>query len=110
MKTFKMFMEHIVKTGSGYKLLSKKTGKNLGTASSLSAIKKRERQVQYFKHQHEEVLDEMGAGAVGGSAGPTNVTGTNTSTDPISATAVNMKKKKRRPILMSMGRRTPPMK
>jgi len=39
--------------------------------------------------------DGMGAGAV--SAGPTNVTGVATSTDPASATAVNMKKKKRWP-------------
>jgi len=46
--------EHIVKSGSGYKLLSKKTGKNLGTASSLEGIKKREREVQYFKHMHED--------------------------------------------------------
>jgi len=55
MKTFKEFInEHIVKSGSGYKLLSTKSGKNLGTASSLAGIKKRERQVQFFKHQHEE--------------------------------------------------------
>ena len=65
MKTFKEFNEHIVKSGSDYKLLSKKTGKNLGTASSLEGIKKRERQVQYFKHMHE---DGMGAGAVGAPA------------------------------------------
>lgn len=52
--------EHIVKTGSGYKLLSKKTGKSLGTASTKAGIEKRERQVQYFKHQHEEVeLEEL---------------------------------------------------
>ena len=52
MITFKQFCaEHIVKTGSGYKLVSKSTGKNLGTASSLAGIKKRERQVQFFKHQ-----------------------------------------------------------
>ena len=37
----------------------------------------------------------MGGGAV--AAGPTNVTGVATSTDPASATAVNMKKKKRWP-------------
>lgn len=49
--------------------------------------------------------DGMGAGAV--SAGPTNVTGTATSTDPVSATAVNMKKK-RNPIVLPMGRRKPP--
>ena len=48
------FKEHIVKTGSGYKLVSKKTGKNLGTATSKAGIEKRERQVQYFKHMHEE--------------------------------------------------------
>lgn len=58
----KKFNEHIVKTGSGYKLVSKKTGKNLGTASSLADIKKRERQVEYFKHMKED-----GVGMVGGT-------------------------------------------
>jgi len=42
--------EIIKKTKGGYKLVSKKTGRNLGTAKSLKGIKKRERQVQYFKH------------------------------------------------------------
>ena len=42
--------EHIVKTSGGYKLVSKTTGKNLGTAKTKSGIMKRERQVQYFKH------------------------------------------------------------
>lgn len=56
------FLEHIVKSGSGYRLLSKKTGKNFGSASSLSAIKKRERQVQYFKHQNETATS-MDAGS-----------------------------------------------
>jgi len=51
MKTFK---EHIIKTGEGYKLVSKKTGKNLGTATSKAGILKRERQVEYFKHMHED--------------------------------------------------------
>jgi|GEM_PF-6446652 len=41
------------------------------------------------------VKEMMGGGAV--AAGPTNVTGVATSTDPASATAVNMKKKKRWP-------------
>jgi hypothetical protein len=41
------------------------------------------------------VKEMMGGGAV--AAGPTNVTGVATSTDPVSATAVNMKKKKRWP-------------
>lgn len=54
MKTFKELREHIIKTGSGYKLVSKKTGKNLGTATSKAGIEKREREVEYFKHQHEE--------------------------------------------------------
>lgn len=66
MKTFK---EHIVKTDSGYKLVSKTTGKNLGTATSLAGIKKREREVQYFKHVNED------GGAVG-SAGPANAVST----------------------------------
>jgi hypothetical protein len=71
MKSFKQyFNEHIVKTKSGYKLVSKSTGKNLGTSSSLSGIKRREQQVQYFKHVNE---DGMGAGAV--AAGPTNTVG-----------------------------------
>jgi len=59
MKTFKTFKEHIVKTGSGYKLVSKKTGKNLGTAITKAGIEKRERQVQYFKHMHEEVEENL---------------------------------------------------
>jgi hypothetical protein len=41
------------------------------------------------------VKEMMGGGAV--AAGPTNVTGVATSTDPASATAVDMKKKKRYP-------------
>lgn len=69
MKTFKQLQEHIIKTKSGYKLVSKTTGKNLGTASSLAGIKKREAQVQYFKHMKED------GGAMGGSAGPANVVG-----------------------------------
>jgi len=48
------FKEHIIKTAGGYKLVSKKTGKNLGTATTKAGIEKRERQVQYFKHMHED--------------------------------------------------------
>jgi len=40
----------IVRTKGGYMLRSKTTGRNLGTAQSLEGIKKRERQVEYFKH------------------------------------------------------------
>ena len=49
----------IRKTKSGYKLVSKKKGKggkrkNLGTSKTLSGIKKRERQVQYFKNKKKK--------------------------------------------------------
>ena len=57
-----------------------------------------------WKSVKEDVVNEDGV--VGGSAGPTNVTGVATSTDPISATAVNRKKKKS-PIIMSIRRKTP---
>ena len=50
MKTFKQFVEHIVKVGNKYRLVSKSTGKNLGTYDSKAGAEKRERQVQYFKH------------------------------------------------------------
>ena len=45
--------EHIVKVKGGYRLVSKKTGKNLGTYPTKAGAAKRERQVQYFKH-HED--------------------------------------------------------
>jgi hypothetical protein len=45
--------EHIVKHGSGYRLLSKKTGKNLGDFSTRAAAEKHEREIQYFKHAKE---------------------------------------------------------
>jgi hypothetical protein len=50
MISFKQFLEHIVKVGSQYRLVSKSTGKNLGTYLSRKGAEKRERQVQYFKH------------------------------------------------------------
>lgn len=46
--------EHIVKHGSGYRLVSKKSGKNLGDFKTKAAAKKHEREVQYFKHQANE--------------------------------------------------------
>lgn len=58
MKSFKQFKEHIVKTSRGYKLVSKSTGKNLGEYPSKEGAEKRERQVQYFKHQSEETIWE----------------------------------------------------
>ena len=53
--------EHIVKVKDGYRLVSKSTGKNLGTYPTKEGAEKREKQVQYFKHQNEEVeeLDEV---------------------------------------------------
>jgi hypothetical protein len=47
------FKEHIVKVKGGYRLVSKKTGKNLGTYPSEAGAENRERQVQYFKHANE---------------------------------------------------------
>ena len=46
--------EHIVKVKDGYRLVSKKTGKNLGTYPTRAGAEKRERQVQYFKHMSED--------------------------------------------------------
>ena len=43
--------EHIVKVGSQYRLVSKSSGKNLGTYPTKAGAEKREKQVQYFKHQ-----------------------------------------------------------
>ena len=58
----------------------------------------------------KEYISEMGAGAVGGgSPGPTNVTGPQSATDPVSATAVDMRKRrKRKPIIMPMTHRRLP--
>ena len=42
--------EHIVKHGSGYRLLSHK-GKNLGTFKTKAAAAKHEGEVEYFKHK-----------------------------------------------------------
>ena len=42
--------KHIVKKGSKYCLMSKKTNKNLGCYPTKAGAKKREKQVQYFKH------------------------------------------------------------
>lgn len=55
MLSFKEFLqEKIIRVGSKYRLVSKKTGKNLGTYDTKTAAEKRERQVQYFKHVSEE--------------------------------------------------------
>ena len=69
--------------------------------------------VQRFKSKKEAQAhydslkeDGMGGGAIGGSAGPTNVTGVATSTDPISASAVN-RKKRTSPVMLSIRRKFP---
>ena len=51
--------ETIVKVDGKFRLVSKKTGKNLGTYDTRAGAVERERQVQFFKHQHEEVIDEV---------------------------------------------------
>lgn len=43
--------ETIVKSGNKYRLVSKKTGKNLGTYPTRAGAERRERQVQYFKNK-----------------------------------------------------------
>lgn len=62
----------------------------------------------------KEYINEMGAGGAGGggSVGPTNVTGVQSATDPKSATAVDMDKRRRKhnPILMKMAQRKSPKK
>ena len=114
MKTFKELREHIVKSGSKYKLVSKKSGKNLGTYDSKAGAEKRERQVQYFKHMSEDGgAGGAGAGAV--SAGPTNTVGSGNiagaGQPPGSKSGepgVDMKKRKKSPIMLGMGRRNLP--
>ena len=101
MKTFKQFVnEHIIKTGGGYKLVSKKSGKNLGTANSLSGIKKREREVEYFKHMKED--GEGGGNSVAGIAGTGDTRLATDQREP------GVSKKKKSPIISPMGKRNPP--
>jgi hypothetical protein len=45
--------EEIRKAKGGYRLVSKKTGRNLGTYPTRAGAVKRERQVQYFKHKEK---------------------------------------------------------
>ena len=51
--------EHIVKKGAQFELKSAKSGKNLGTYKSKAGAVKREREVEYFKHLHEETPNAM---------------------------------------------------
>jgi len=55
MKINEIIVEHIVKVKDGYRLVSKKSGKNLGTYPTRAGAEKREREVQYFKHAGESI-------------------------------------------------------
>ena len=55
-KRFKDIHETIVKVDGKYRLLSKK-GKNLGTYDTKKGAIDREKQVQYFKHMGESIID-----------------------------------------------------
>ena len=55
MKVNEIIVEHIVKVKDGYRLVSKKSGKNLGTYPTRAGAEQREREVQYFKHAGESV-------------------------------------------------------
>jgi len=59
-KIEKKLEERIVKQGSKFCLKSKKSGKNLGCYPTKSGAKKREKQVQYFKHVNESATLEEG--------------------------------------------------
>ena len=50
--------EHIEKVKGGYEVESEHGNKNLGKSKSFSAAKKRLKQVEYFKHMHEEHDDQ----------------------------------------------------
>lgn len=92
--------EHIIKVGSQYRLVSKKTGKNLGTYPSKSGAEKREKEVQYFKHIGEDGIavagptNVVGGGAIAGTGGKGGEPGVNLR---------NRKNKKL--IMMGMGKR-----
>jgi hypothetical protein len=83
MKSFKQYLEEKGRCWTGYKPVPGKK-----------------------PFSNDSCVKEDGVAAMGGSPGPTNVTGVATSTDPISATAVNRKKKKS-PIIMSIRRKPP---
>jgi hypothetical protein len=97
------FKEHIIKTGGGYKLVSKSSGKNLGTATSKAGIIKREREVEYFKHMKE---DGMGTGAVGA---PANNVGSGNIAGSGGAGGEPGVSKKRNPVMSFFKRKQPKM-
>jgi len=54
----KMKTEHIEKVAGGYEVESEHGNKNLGKSKTLAGAKKRLKQVEYFKHMHEEHDDQ----------------------------------------------------
>ena len=50
--------EHIEKVAGGYEVESEHGNKNLGKSKTLAGAKKRLKQVEYFKHMHEEHDDQ----------------------------------------------------
>ena len=52
-------VEDIRKVKDGYRLTSKKSGRNLGTYPTRAGAEKRERQVQYFKHRDDQSMAEV---------------------------------------------------
>ena len=73
--------------------------KEMGKGSAAAVYR---RYINMMKDKTEKMNED---GVMGGSAGPTNVTGVATSTDPISATAVNRNKKKS-PLLALLKRKS----
>ena len=51
--------EHIVKVGDKFRLVSRKTGKNLGTYDTRAGAENREREVAYFKNVKEATDDPI---------------------------------------------------
>lgn len=67
-----LLTETVRKVGDQYCIYSKKTGKKLGCYSSKKGVKKREKQIQYFKHKKLEE-DGMSSGGIQGYAGHTYI-------------------------------------
>lgn len=61
MKINEIISETIRKVEGGYRLVSRK-GKNLGTFPTKAGAQKHEREVQYFKHANEDVMESSSPG------------------------------------------------
>lgn len=107
MKTFKNFINE--KWSAKYKKsINCSHPKGFSQKAHCAGKKKRNENVEMemvcpdcgLSEDYIKSLNEMGTGgggaAAAGSAGPTNVTGPQSGTDPVSATAVDMKKRKKK--------------